>query len=570
MFDRTAIHQDSPVNAVPRLVQHEIDERTRTPKLWVRRKRGNKVLICSGCGGRCSKIEEIRRREVSDFAVAEVSNHRGGGILSSSVPEVWTESRNGSAVAEQKGVAKTATEEMHGKLIALSRSLLTVSPPVVRRYALRVQASPLGSRFVRGTFWSVVGVVIARALSLLSFIVVARLVGRVGYGKLGVVQGTIMMFQVFAGTSFGMTATKHVAEFRVKDPEHAGHIAALSTSVGTLAGAILGFLLFAGAPWLAAHTLAAPQLSGLLRIGSVLLFLGALNGTQTGVLAGFESFKRIARINLFGGLVSFPITLGGAYWLGLEGVVWALVLGMGVNCVLTHLAVKAEANRLGVPIRLRGDLAGRDVLWSFTLPTMLGGVLIAPVYWICSALLVNRPSGYAEMGVYSAANQWFAALLFLPGILSQVLVPIFSERIGNGGIRQSSRLLKHAIQANALIVAPLFVLGSIASPLLMRSYGSGFAQGWTTLTVTLATAALLAIQRPVADVIVAAGRMWLVLGLNALWALTLLSLAVVGVRWGAFGLASARLGSYVFNIVFFGYAYYHIFRRRGAYADTLL
>jgi transposase len=50
-----------------RVYRHEIDEGTRTLKLWVRRKRGNKVLICSGCGGRCSKIEEIRQREVRDL-----------------------------------------------------------------------------------------------------------------------------------------------------------------------------------------------------------------------------------------------------------------------------------------------------------------------------------------------------------------------------------------------------------------------------------------------------------------------------------------------------------------------
>ena len=49
------------------MYRHEIDEQTRRLKLWVRRKRGNKVLICSGCGGRCSKIEEIRQREVRDL-----------------------------------------------------------------------------------------------------------------------------------------------------------------------------------------------------------------------------------------------------------------------------------------------------------------------------------------------------------------------------------------------------------------------------------------------------------------------------------------------------------------------
>ncbi len=50
-----------------RVYRHEIDEKTRTLKLWARRKRGNRVLTCSGCRGRCSKIEEIRQREVRDL-----------------------------------------------------------------------------------------------------------------------------------------------------------------------------------------------------------------------------------------------------------------------------------------------------------------------------------------------------------------------------------------------------------------------------------------------------------------------------------------------------------------------
>jgi transposase len=50
-----------------RVYRHEIDEAGRTLKLWVRRKRGNRVLICSGCGGRAHKIEEVRQREVRDL-----------------------------------------------------------------------------------------------------------------------------------------------------------------------------------------------------------------------------------------------------------------------------------------------------------------------------------------------------------------------------------------------------------------------------------------------------------------------------------------------------------------------
>jgi transposase len=50
-----------------RVYRHDIDEKARTLKLWVRRKRGNKVLNCSGCGGRCTKVAEIRQREVRDL-----------------------------------------------------------------------------------------------------------------------------------------------------------------------------------------------------------------------------------------------------------------------------------------------------------------------------------------------------------------------------------------------------------------------------------------------------------------------------------------------------------------------
>jgi transposase len=50
-----------------RVYRYEIDEAKRTLKLWVRRKRGNLVLICSGCGGKASKIGEVRERSVRDL-----------------------------------------------------------------------------------------------------------------------------------------------------------------------------------------------------------------------------------------------------------------------------------------------------------------------------------------------------------------------------------------------------------------------------------------------------------------------------------------------------------------------
>jgi transposase len=50
-----------------RVFRHEIDETTKTLRLWVRRKRGNRKLICSGCGRKFSDAHDDYQREVRDL-----------------------------------------------------------------------------------------------------------------------------------------------------------------------------------------------------------------------------------------------------------------------------------------------------------------------------------------------------------------------------------------------------------------------------------------------------------------------------------------------------------------------
>ena len=47
-----------------RVWRSEIDEPAKRLKLWVRRKRGNRVLICSGCGRRTQEIADVYEREM--------------------------------------------------------------------------------------------------------------------------------------------------------------------------------------------------------------------------------------------------------------------------------------------------------------------------------------------------------------------------------------------------------------------------------------------------------------------------------------------------------------------------
>ena len=50
-----------------RVYRHAIDEKNKTLELWVRRKRGNRKLECSGCGRKFEEAYDANERAVRDL-----------------------------------------------------------------------------------------------------------------------------------------------------------------------------------------------------------------------------------------------------------------------------------------------------------------------------------------------------------------------------------------------------------------------------------------------------------------------------------------------------------------------
>ena len=422
-------------------------------------------------------------------------------------------------------------------------------PTPVRGLAARLEASHLAYRLAHGAFWSLAGAVVSRILALAASVVTARVLGRSTYGELGALSATILTFQAFASLGLGMTATKYVAELRSTDPGRAGRILALSWVASAAAGVLATALLAAFAPWLSARALDAPHLGGHLRIAGVGLLFTTVASAQQGALAGFEAFRRITWVNVWAGLIGVAVSVAGVWGWGLDGAVWALVLTSAVQWALTELAVRSRAAEEGIAIRLRGFWAERSVFWRFSLPALAQGIMVSPVTWAASAILVNQPGGYLEMGAFSAANQWYGAVMFLPAALGGALLPVLSERIGQSDRAGARKVLRTAVAVNAAAVIPIVLAGSAASPWIMGMYGPGFAAAWPTLVIVLATAGLVAVLNPVGSVLAASGRLWLGFWMNSGWAAALLLMTVLLARSGALGVASARLIAYGIHAV---------------------
>jgi O-antigen/teichoic acid export membrane protein len=387
---------------------------------------------------------------------------------------------------------------------------------------------------------------------LISSILVARILGKSAFGELGIIQSTVGMFGTFAGFGLGMTATKFIAEYRTTDPVKAGRIRGLSSAFAWITSGITAFILFFMAPWLAAHTLAAPQLSGLLRVGSLLLFFTAVNGAQIGTLSGFEAFKSVAKISLWCGLASFPLMVGGVYLTGITGAVWGMVIATVLNWWLNHIAIRRECAKAGVPYTYEGCWIEKNVLWKFALPAVISSAFFAPTEWALNAMLVNQPGGYGQMGLFNAAKQWQTLILYVPMTISNMTLPILSNLLGEGKKQQYNKMIIYNLCVITCLALVAALPVSLFSVKIMSAYGSEFIDGNNVLLMVCAYTVLWAANVVIGQVLWSTGLARIAMVLAALRAAILLFSYMFLTPKTAFGLAFAYFITYSLMTIYQG------------------
>lgn len=466
--------------------------------------------------------------------------------MSLGIPDFETLCRRGQLRASLKGWLPWASKGKGNSVSMTEAASERFGALSLSRSVGRFRNNPIAMRLARGVAWSTSGSLIARLIMLISSFILARILGASGFGAFGIIQSTSAMFQMLAIFGLGVTTAKYVAQHRVTEPSRAGAIIGFLLGISALTGAIAALALYACSPWLASKSLANPELSQLLRICAAMLMAATFNSVQTGALQGLEAFRQIAQLNVFNGIIFLLFCSTGVLIAGLPGTVWALAAAALISCIASHYVLVRQCRALGIKIKWdhRGHTA---ILHRFALPALLGSAVVVPANWICNAILVNQKNGYAEMGVFNAANQWFTAIVFLPSILAGVLLPVLSEQSGRA--RSFRRILRASVAVNAAVVLPLLAAILIAGPWIMKAYGKGYAGGGVTLTICVFTAALVALENPVGQILAATDKMWQGFAINAAWATVFLCSMYLLRNAGANGLAFSRLIAYAAHIL---------------------
>lgn len=436
---------------------------------------------------------------------------------------------------------------------------------ILAQLGLRQQDAAAGSlrgRFVSGAFWSITGSAIGQGLGLVGAIIVARLLGAKVYGELGTIRQTFGMFGILAGFGLGYTATKYVAGYRTTDRDRAGRVWGAVDNTAITMSALAAVLILLLAPLLAEHALKAPHLAMALRLSAIVLVFNALIGVQNAVLVGMEAFRKTAEVELARGLLYLPVMVLGAYFWQLNGAVTGLgVVAVGAF-IVGRFALGSVGRHQGIRLDRRGAKREIGVLWRFALPVFSSSMMLIVGEWLCVALLVRRPGGYVEMGLYAMAAQWIAMLEFIPFRLAGPSLSLLSNLYGERDIGRFRKLVwaSFGLVSGFTLLAAGVVIG--VAPWLMKLYGDDFVEGVIVLQVMAFMVMIRASGRVTSQVLMSMGRVRVELICSAIRiSVQLLLLWSVFLSQGAVGLGLSMSVAFLIQLLLQGVVVLRILRR---------
>ena len=402
----------------------------------------------------------------------------------------------------------------------------------------------LNSKLMMDSFWSLFGNVIGKSLALAAGIIVARYLGKDIYGEYGIIKNTIMSIAIFSTFGLGYTATKYIAEYKNSKPEYIKIVLRLTSKITFVFSGIMALILFIAADYIAEKILSAQHLNTSLRILSILIVINALTTTQIGVLSGFGKFKEIAYINTIIGAVTFISSLFLTYFFGLIGALIALLITQILNWILNFVLINKNTPKNIEFINSERLLLKQ--IFKFSTPVALQEAVYSFTSWLCS-LLIIKFSSYGELGLFTAAMQWNNIVLFIPGILRNVILSHLSEK--NKDETNHSRIMNVSLIVSfaATVVPAIFIF--LFSNFFNNLYGISFKGLDDLIGIAVLTAVFMSIFNVYSQAYMSKGLNWSMFFIRLFRDLFIIITFFVLIRYSSIEGAKAMIYSFLFLYV---------------------
>ena len=376
---------------------------------------------------------------------------------------------------------------------------------------------------ISGVKWSSISHFGRRGLSLLTTIILARLLTPADFGLVAMAAVVIGFIELFKDLG---TAT---AVIQRKDPSQ-GLLASvfwLNAGFGFAATIVLYLL----APLLGVFY-REPQVIPIMQVLSLSFLLSGLSNLQASLLERNLEFDKLARMEIGTALFAALVGITAAF-LG-QGA-WSLVYQMlAGNFLGTLLFWSASRWRPSWQF----DWPEIRSVMGFSL-NLTGGNIFNYFARNADKLLIGRFLGGQDLGYYDLAYRLMQLpLQGISAVLSRVMFPLYSRMQDDAG-RFGRTYLKVA-SAIALISFPLMLgLTALAGPIVRTLFGAAWAPMIPLLLILAPLGAVQSIATTVGSIYTAKGRtdwqLWWTIGAGLLIVLSF----VLGLPWGIRGVAAS-------------------------------
>ena len=354
----------------------------------------------------------------------------------------------------------------------------------------------------RDSFWALLGSVIGKGLSLIGGIIVANILTKNIYGEYGIIKNTLFYIAVFSTFGLGFTSTKYIAQYRKESKDRIYTIVRCAMAITFIVSFTMALLLFAFAP-LVANYLEADHLYSALRISSIAIIFNAFDTTQIGILSGLGAFKINARNTAIAGIVNFMASCMLTLKYGLNGAISAIVLSFLVSSALNFISIHKLLSDF--PLKFVDGKKTLKDLVRFSFPIALQESLYSITHWVTVAIFVKL-AGYGELALNSAAGQWQAIILFIPGVLRNVTLSHLSG--SSKDMNTHTHTMNTMLKVNFIATFTPFIFVVLFSRIISHCYGESFFDLPIVLDLSVSIAVVNCLSNVYSQELISRGKNW--------------------------------------------------------------
>ncbi len=405
----------------------------------------------------------------------------------------------------------------------------------------QVKSSPpasLSQKAAAGTAWSTLSTVGRQLLSIASMATVARILGPGVYGVMGMANLLLVVVVNFRDLGTGTAIVQRLSIVH--------RLLASLFWLNCLMGVLMALAVIAASRFTAQffHT---PELVPILCTISISFVLSAFGIVHNSLLLREMRFKALAVTDLVSAVVSYLVALTCAR----RGLgVWSLVFANIANsATTTSLYWITSAWR---PTWEFSMSEVRSVM-GFSL-NLFGFGLANYGYRNADNIIIGRVIGRIPLGNYQMAyNLMLLPLQNISSVIAQVVFPGFSQ------IQEDNERFRLAWVRSVCIIAlftfPVMAgLGILADPFIRAVLGPKWLGAIPIFEVLAPVGAVQSIQTLVGAIYMAKGRTDWMFRWGLLNCVVLIPAFLVGVRFGAIGVAVAYCAAYFGVLTYYGFA----------------